>query len=80
MTTPQPCALCAAPEASHDDAACPMGWTPPDPYITALLADVPGHPLADACPVPECHVCAVRDCPHGEPLHYDDDGCPACDG
>lgn len=30
MTTPpHPCSLCAAPEASHDDAACSFGWTPP---------------------------------------------------
>jgi hypothetical protein len=28
MTAPQPCSLCARPEADHDDAACPFGWTP----------------------------------------------------
>lgn len=26
----------------------------------------------------ECLVCGERDCPHGEPLHYHHDGCPAC--
>ena len=26
----------------------------------------------------ECMACGVRDCPHGEPLHYHHDGCPAC--
>jgi hypothetical protein len=26
----------------------------------------------------ECGACAVRDCPHKEPLHYHHDGCPAC--
>ena len=28
MTAPQPCSLCARPEADHDDAACSFGWTP----------------------------------------------------
>ena len=27
---------------------------------------------------PDCLACAVRACPHNEPLHYDGDGCPAC--
>ncbi len=26
----------------------------------------------------ECVICGQRDCPHGEPLHYHHDGCPAC--
>ncbi len=26
----------------------------------------------------ECTVCGARDCPHGEPLHYHHDSCPAC--
>jgi hypothetical protein len=26
----------------------------------------------------ECCACGARDCPHGEPLHYHHDGCPAC--
>lgn len=51
-----------------------------DPAYAALLAAVPGHPSTLACPDPECMVCGTRDCPHGEPLHYDDDGCPACGG
>ena len=29
MTAPQPCSLCARPEADHNDAACSFGWTPP---------------------------------------------------
>lgn len=33
----------------------------------------------DICENDECSVCAVRDCPHREPLHYHHDGCPACD-
>ena len=33
---------------------------------------------ASTCPVEECLVCGARDCPHGEPLHYHHDGCPAC--
>ncbi len=30
------------------------------------------------CDEPECEICAVRDCPHREPLHYSYDGCPTC--
>jgi hypothetical protein len=35
-----------------------------------------GH--ADTCPVEECMLCSVRDCPGQEPLHYHHDGCPYC--
>lgn len=44
----------------------------------ALRAAIPGHPALDSCTMPECAICAARDCPHEEPLHYDKDGCPAC--
>jgi len=33
---------------------------------------------AVSCPVDECSMCSVRDCPVGEPLHYHHDGCPYC--
>lgn len=33
---------------------------------------------AATCPVEECMVCSVRDCPGQEPLHYHHDGCPYC--
>lgn len=36
------------------------------------------HPDTGACPDVECTACGARDCPHGEPLHYHHDGCPAC--
>lgn len=26
----------------------------------------------------DCLACAMRDCPHHEPLHHHHDGCPAC--
>ncbi|HYE97966.1 MAG TPA: hypothetical protein VEJ18_03600 [Planctomycetota bacterium] len=42
-------------------------------------AVVDSHPPTAECPISECHDCALRDCPHGEPLHYDKDGCPACE-
>ncbi len=32
----------------------------------------------DKCRNSECIECGERDCPHGEPLHYHHDGCPAC--
>jgi len=28
---------------------------------------------------PECILCGEEDCPHGDPLHYHHDGCPACE-
>ena len=34
--------------------------------------------VAATCPVDECMVCSVRDCPFREPLHYHHDSCPAC--
>jgi hypothetical protein len=37
--------------------------------IDALLAH---------CPVSECPECAEIVCPHGEPMHFHHDGCPAC--
>src|SRR5215469_8247999 len=46
--------------------------------IEDLRARVKGHPLTGECPDLECLVCGVRDCPHGEPLHYHHDGCPTC--
>lgn len=37
---------------------------------------VDGNP--NDCPVSECMTCSLRYCPHGEPLHFHHDGCPAC--
>jgi hypothetical protein len=37
------------------------------------------HPPGEGA-VHECMTCGERDCPHGEPLHYHHDGCPACIG
>lgn len=34
----------------------------------------------DDCPIEECMLCGVRDCPDHEALHYHHDGCPCCDG
>jgi hypothetical protein len=34
--------------------------------------------LLDHCPGVECSECAVICCPHGDPLHFHHDGCPAC--
>lgn len=48
------------------------------PKYAALPVAPEPHPAADDCPDPECEICAVRDCPFGEPLHYHHDGCPAC--
>ena len=30
------------------------------------------------CGDPECYECGEAVCPHGEPLHFHHDGCPAC--
>jgi hypothetical protein len=32
----------------------------------------------ETCTNEDCCVCAVRDCPNNYPLHYHEDGCPAC--
>jgi hypothetical protein len=37
------------------------------------------HSNTEACPDSECVICAMRDCPEHEPLHYSSDGCPLCD-
>lgn len=37
------------------------------------------HSAGESGATYECMACGVRDCPHGEPLHYHHDGCPACD-
>lgn len=42
----------------------------PSAVIDALLA---------LCETGECAVCGSIICPHGEPLHFHHDGCPACD-
>lgn len=34
--------------------------------------------VAKTCPVDECSVCAVRECPHQDELHFHHDGCPSC--
>jgi hypothetical protein len=31
------------------------------------------------CPHSECMWCGELACPWGEPLHFDKDGCPACE-
>ena len=36
------------------------------------------HTCAETWDDGECLACGMRDCPHGEPLHYHHDGCPAC--
>lgn len=46
-----------------------MGWP---------RGTVENHLPTEECDEPECWVCGFRDCPYGEPLHYDKDGCPAC--
>jgi len=43
------------------------------------LLRVNPHPDWQACDIDECTICAVRDCPYDEPLHYHHDGCPSCD-
>jgi hypothetical protein len=48
------------------------------PFIEELREKAKAHLPTDQCPDQECLICGVRDCPHGEPLHYHHDGCPAC--
>ena len=34
--------------------------------------------LLSHCDDGECYTCGQIICPHGEPLHFHHDGCPAC--
>jgi hypothetical protein len=52
----------------------PASLPPEEGFLRAVQ-----HPSVEQCPTPECTVCGERDCPHGEPLHYHHDGCPACE-
>lgn len=49
-------------------------------FIQALVSadHEPCTGTTETCPEAECLDCGARDCPHGEPLHYHHDGCPAC--
>jgi hypothetical protein len=38
------------------------------------------HPATADCPDQECYLCGARDCPSGNSIHYDKDGCPSCEG
>lgn len=49
-----------------------------DPW-EAIKAKLSSHPKTDSCPDPECILCSMRDCPKGCNMHYDKNGCPACD-
>ena len=46
---------------------------------TPVRAAAVGLALSE-CADPECLECGQIMCPHGEPMHYHHDGCPACDG
>lgn len=46
--------------------------------IEEFRAQIPNHPPTNECPDMECCICAMRDCPGEEPLHYHHDGCPYC--
>lgn len=53
--------------------------------ITAFARELAAHivderiqALIEHCPDAECVVCGEIMCPHGEPLHFHHDGCPAC--
>jgi hypothetical protein len=43
--------------------------------VGRIVSDLLNH-----CPDAECHDCGALMCPHGEPLHFHHDGCPACCG
>ena len=40
--------------------------------------DPVGPPCVPSCDDGDCLACAAAECPEGEPLHRDKDGCPAC--
>jgi len=53
-------------------------WSDLEIPDTSLAYVDANHPATGSCPGAECLDCGARDCPHGEPLHYHHDGCPAC--
>lgn len=67
------------------DPAMTRGILSPDARLHLEIAEVlrtGTEAEADAalkrCPDGECMKCAMLVCPHGEPLHFHHDGCPAC--
>jgi hypothetical protein len=52
-------------------------WAALDHSYEQLASKVQSHPTREQCEQAECLICGIRDCPKGEPLHYDKDGCPA---
>lgn len=76
LTPPPTTPADPAPPPSAPDLAQLKAWADADRQ--ALREAIPGHPAADSCTMPDCAICAARDCPHEEPLHYDKEGCPAC--
>ncbi len=49
-----------------DSLSNPLEWSP---SCTGSI---------DTCVEAECLSCGVRECPHGEPLHFHHEGCPSC--
>lgn len=48
-------------------------------YYLRVTAEAKRHPPTHDCPENECDVCAFRDCPMNDVLHYAcSDGCPSC--
>lgn len=56
-------------EATEEEDEDLMEW---------IARRIVSHPIKAVCDEDECFICAVRDCPEREPLHYHHDGCPAC--
>lgn len=49
--------------------------------LTGIDSDKASFQVCDPlCDDGDCLGCAAVECPHGEPLHRDKDGCPSCDG
>lgn len=70
--------LCCGRPIGEQEGECrePQSAACLDAYVAALPCTcVDGDPATG-----ECMPCGVRDCPHDEPLHWDKDGCPACNG
>lgn len=44
--------------------------------VTWILLMETEHPFTvDECPDPECHLCALIECPYGDPMHFSREGC-----
>lgn len=62
---------CSSGHEINESQTCnPDGY----PCVHRIAVHVPTNECDDG----ECMICSMRDCPDGNEMHYDKDGCPDC--